>query len=212
MRVQCPDCGHSFDPQALSKKVSSEPVAQPAGLEFQETSRGLRFSYRWFNPAAYFLIIFLTFWDGFLVVWYGGLIARFMTTGHLEIIPFLFPVLHLAAGVGLTYYLLCLFFNRTTLEVDRDQLRVRVGPLKASGALEVDRHDLRQFFVVQQVRHTKNGRQVTYDLNVVTRTGEWKKVLSGLTQSAWGRFIERKLEDYLGIVNEAVDDEYQGGS
>lgn len=210
MRVQCPDCGHSFDPQVVSKPAPSQPVVQPAGLDFQETSRGLRFSYRWFSPVAYFLMVFLTFWDGFLLFWYGGLIARFMTTGHLELLPFVFPLLHLTAGVGLTYCLLCLLFNRTTLEVDRDRIRVLVGPLKAPGRLELDRHDLRQFFVVQQVRHTKNGRQVTYDLNVVTRDGEWKKVLGGLTQVAWGRFIEQKLEHFLGIVNETVDDEYQG--
>src|SRR5688572_30942019 len=45
------------------------PVPMPKGYKIDEFGRELTITYRWFSIAAFFLLFFCIFWDGFLVVW-----------------------------------------------------------------------------------------------------------------------------------------------
>ena len=58
-----------------------------------------------------------------------------MTNGT-PLIAFLLPIAHVAVGVGLTYYTLTRLMNRTRIEVSRDELTIRHGPLPWRGNMD----------------------------------------------------------------------------
>src|SRR6185503_9809473 len=69
----------------------------------------LSISWRWFKPGQHlFLLFFVIAWDAFLVNWYFG-----AGPGSGDIFFYVFPIAHVAAGIGLTYAVLTGFLNRT---------------------------------------------------------------------------------------------------
>src|SRR5690606_5247899 len=85
----------------------------PDWLRVGQGGGGLVFTRRWFQPVFLFLAFFCLMWDGFLVVWYGIAFATLGTAKGPGLMMFVFPLIHVAVGVGLTYYTICGFFNRT---------------------------------------------------------------------------------------------------
>src|SRR5438445_5351048 len=60
---------------------------------------------RWFRPMHVFLLFFCIAWDSFLVFWYSMAIFA-PAPGGFDIIAIVFPICHVAVGVGLTYAVL----------------------------------------------------------------------------------------------------------
>ena len=104
-------------------------VPEPKGFSVENWGSDLVITRRWFTPAVFFLVLFCIFWDGFLIFWYG--IA--FTQKEVPWIMVLFPILHLAVGVGLTYFVICCFVNRTWIKVSMGQLTVRHSQLQWQG-------------------------------------------------------------------------------
>ncbi len=174
-------------------------------LQINEHANGLNIRFGWFHYSAIFLVFFCVFWDGFLVFWYA------LTLGSAPLIFNLFPLLHVSVGVGLTYYTICLFVNRTDVLVDRYGISVRSGPLPWPGANKnVPVADVEQLYVVEKVSHGKNGTTYTYTLMASLKTGAKVKVLeSGQSLEVHQmQEIERKIETFLGIPDYAVSGEY----
>ncbi|MEX2027555.1 MAG: hypothetical protein WEH44_09640, partial [Pirellulaceae bacterium] len=61
---------HETEPGAVTAKSERLPAPMPAGYKIDEFGRELTITYRWFSAAAFFLLFFCIFWDGFLIVWY----------------------------------------------------------------------------------------------------------------------------------------------
>lgn len=177
------------------------PVPQPSSVEVVREGGRLRLFYRWFGFQFLFLILFCTFWDGFLIVWY----ATALMQKEIQWVMVLFPLGHLAVGVGLTYYTLCGLLNRTVLTVGQGQLDVRHEPLPWRGARSLPVSGLQQLFTVEHVG-SKGSR--TYELCAVYSDGRKVSVLSGLAGSDQALFMEQQVEAFLGIRNQAVAGEY----
>ncbi len=86
----------------------------------------LELNYRWYRPIYIGLLIFTLLWDSFLIYWYS---YGFTSGDEMPVIYFLFPLIHLAVGIALTYLALCLLFNSTTVSISNAHLRVRYGPI-----------------------------------------------------------------------------------
>ncbi len=120
------------------QRERSRPEAPlPKGIVVDETGMGLRFVRRWFSPKFFFLLFFCAFWDGFLIFWYAMGSGFFGGEGGPEapmsLCFFLFPIGHVAVGVALTYFTICGLLNRTIIEVEQGQLRIRHTPLPWPG-------------------------------------------------------------------------------
>jgi hypothetical protein len=180
---------------------------EPAGIGFGEAAgRGkLVILRRWFSPKYVFLLFFCVVWDGFLLFWYS---IVFSQGGEgPAVIMGLFPLLHVAVGVGLTYSTLAGFLNTTTLTVEDDLLRVRHRPVPWIGNRDLRVADLKQLYVREHVSRSRNGTSTTYRVHAVLDGGNDLKLLSGLEDASQALYVEQQIERHLGIVDEAVGGE-----
>lgn len=175
-----------------------EPVPLPRGLTMDETGPNLRFMRKWFSPGLFFLLVFCVIWDGFLVFWYSMVFRE-----GPSLVMVLFPILHLVAGVFLTYLVVCGFVNRTVIELG-SQLVIRHEPLPWPGNHKIDSGDVDQLFCRERITHSKNSTTVRYELHAITKAGQKLKLLSGLEESDHAIYLEEQIEQRLGIRDRHV--------
>jgi hypothetical protein len=161
---------------------------------------------RWFDPSTHiFMGFFCVFWDGFLVVWYS-----MVTTGlhgapsGFGLLFFLFPLIHVSVGVGLTYALVAAIFNTTEVGVRGETFFVRHGPIPWRGNRVLPARSITQFFCEEKLTTSKNGVSRTYNLSAILEGGERVRLVSNLSEVEQVLFLEHALEDRLGIVDVAV--------
>lgn len=160
---------------------------------------------RWFSPKYVFMAFFCVAWDSFLVFWYSH-----ATSGPW--IVSVFPIAHVAVGIGLTYSTLAGFFNRTTIAVERGSLSIRHAPVPWMGNRTVATADLDQLFCQQKIsgRTNNSGPSVSYAVLARLKDRRILKLLSGLPEADQALFIEQAIETRLGIEDVAVLGELTG--
>jgi len=197
----------------MESHTSALPAPMPERITRELLPSGLRLSYRWLNASAYFLVFFCVLWNTFLVFWYATATADLDWSKGLDallgprLMMLLFPLLHVAVGIGLTYFTACLFVNRTVIDVSPREIRVQVGPLPWRGNLAVAPAQIGQIYREEIVRHTKNGRSVSYHLSVATKDGKKLKLLSGVPSADQALYLEQEIERHLGIRDQPVTGE-----
>lgn len=178
-------------------------IGRPAGITVEDWSGELRIVRRWFTPMAFALVFFCIAWDAFLIFWYTMAVGN----GAPWIFK-VFPVAHVAVGIGLTYLTIALFVNRTVITVQSGQLGIRHGPLPWIGNQTLDATRISQIYCKEHRGNSQNGgSQITYRLHAVTTDGRNLKLLSGLSDEEQALYIEQQLEDHLGIADRPVADE-----
>jgi len=181
----------------------------PAGLKIEDWGPNLRFVRRWFTPTAFFMLFFCIVWDSFLVFWYTALSSEGGPGDGPGLIFWIFPIGHVAVGVGLTYLTLGLFLNTTVIEVG-GELTIRHGPLPFPGNRTLNTIDIDQLYCQESVHHGKHGRvHYRYRLNAVTKDGRKIKLLSGLTEPDHAFYLEQQIEQRLGIRDRHVPGEME---
>lgn len=166
-------------------------------LEISRHSNQLEITYRWRTKMAYGLLFFAIVWNAFLTV--------FLVVGAGWFIS-----AHAAVGLGMGYYALALLLNKSKITVNRQHFTVQHGPLptflanRDLWASEVQQLHLKATGTV------RSGNNVTqlYALRLRTKDGRDFKVLSGLGDLLLGQTIERTIEDYLGIEDEAAEETF----
>ena len=159
----------------------------------------LRIVRRWLSGKAFFLVAFSLIWNGVLAVFIAGIVA-----GNVPLHVLAFLSLHLAAGIFIGYYTLCLFVNRTRVEVDGERLRVSHGPLPWPGNRDLGVAELSQLWSRERVSRSKNGTTVTYEVHAALKSGSVVQLLSGLDAPEQALFVEQQLESRLGIRDQPV--------
>lgn len=220
--VSCRHCGAIYDLTRTDQRVSEEtdgsqssmkekmeraPAALPERFSV-ELGRGdlLRIRWRWFKPVAFFLLFFCLGWDGFLLAWYTTGVA---SNTELSLLFFVFPLGHVAVGVGLTYYTAALFLNRTTVTVKRHELRVSHSPLPWAPSPRIPVRDLEQIYIERKVSHNDSGTSVTFQLMAVTRTHTGQKLVGGLSELGQALYLEQEVERVLGVRDRPVAGEHR---
>ena len=176
-------------------------------IEFLEDDQGIDITITWFTPMAFFLAFFTVIWCGFLVFFYSMLMG-----GGTPWFVGLFPLLHVAVGVYLAYYTLCLFLNKTYIHFYNNELNIVHQPIPwIGGNKRLNKSEITQLYVKEKVSSSKNGTQLKYQLMAQLRSGADQKLLAldGLSSSEV-KGIEERLEQYMGIPNAPVFGEYQG--
>ncbi len=153
---------------------------------------------RWLGPTHFFMLFFAVFWDGFLVFWY----QTALDSGDADPVALLFPLLHVAAGVYITYIAITGFLNRTTITVAEGRLKVAHGPLPWPGNLDLDASRLRQLFVRRKSYRTKGGGERSTYAVAADMNGTALDILRSLSNVDEARFIEQTIETHLGIVDD----------
>lgn len=176
-------------------------LAQNYRQSAREGDSPLRLLMGWFRFEAIFLAFFSLFWCGFLVVWY----AIAFSMSHTPLMMFLFPLLHVGVGVGMAYSALAMFVNTTTIEVTKERLTVKHGPLYWIGEIELDARSIDQLFIRETRHRSKNGRYYRYAVCADCR-GTIQDVIKGLRSENEARFIEQSIEEKLAILDDPSAD------
>lgn len=207
-RYKCEYCGneHLIKMEAAAA-VSLTPqrglVPVPPGVSLEREKQTARIVQRWFSlkyvPMAFFCIA----WDAFLIFWYG---MAFSTNAPWIMI--VFPIAHLAVGVGLTYSTLAGFINRTVLEVTKEDISIWFEPLPWMGEKTLKTADFKQFYSKENVSRGENGSTYTYQLFAVMKDGRSIKLLENLRSADMALFFEQQLETWLRIPDQQVPGEF----
>ncbi len=174
----------------------------PPGITMENRGGGIVITRRWFSAVVYFLIPFCIAWDAFLVFWYSMAFS-----GNAPWIMVVFPIAHVAVGVGLTYFCIASLFNSTFISAGQGQLRIGHGPLPWRGGLELAESEIDQLFCKMKTSNNRNGSSSVYEVWAMMRDGTSRKLLgTGLSEDQ-ALFIEQKLERAMGIKDRAVPGE-----
>jgi hypothetical protein len=186
-------------------------VPRPDSIQVDESAGGLLLSWRWFTPALIFLVFFCIGWNAFLLVWYGAAFGfGGMAPWPFRLLMFLFPLVHVAVGVGLTYFTVAGLFNTTRIAVDRGVLRVSHGPIpwKLPPELPVDQID--QIYVTQSATNSERGRSFGYAVNVLDADGGTTPLLKRMTDAGKALYVADRLRRHLDIDRRPVAGEFVG--
>lgn len=182
--------------------MKQEPIMDlglPEGMDMVNNLDSLEITRRWFSWKIIAMTLFAVVWDGFLVFWYS------MATQSGSAIMLLFPLVHVAVGMGLTYYVLAGYMNKTRIYVDQMQIVIRHGPLPWFGNRTVDAGEVKQIYVKEHVsRSRRGGATVTFAVHMLTHGQRNVKLLSGLPNSEQALFIEQEIEKFLRIQDVPV--------
>ena len=181
----------------LSDEGSPSLRPRPRAVTFQKHGDRLELSWRWFSLKYLPLAFFCVAWDGFLCFWY----SMAFTTGAPWIF-IVFPIAHLAVGLGLTYSTLAGFLNRSQVVIDRDAFSVSHGPLPWLGNLRVPVTQVKQLYCKEKPGKQNSGS--TYQLSVILKDGRKKDLLSNLDSPEIGFYMEHQIESWLKIPDQPV--------
>ena len=179
------------------------PMALPESLELIRHPDYIEIVRSWFGWHIIFLVFFCVFWDGFLFFWYA------MAFEEGNIIMLLFPVLHMVAGVGLTYYTLAVWKNKTYIYASQLKISIFHKPFPWFGNTELMVAELKQLYVKEKVSRGKNGSTVTYELHAILKSDKDRKLIGGLPEPGQAQYIEQELEKYLRIKDIPVRGQFQ---
>ena len=177
------------------------PTPTEHSVEAHEEGGVLTLEVPWWSWHFVMMVPFLLFWNGFLVVWWSIALSE----GQVAMAAF--SLLHVGAGIGLAYYTACGFLNATTVAVSKAGIATAHGPLPWPGARTLDAAGLEQLFVKERFIRGENSVRTVYDLTARHRQGELV-VVSGLPDPNSARYLEHRIEKWLGIEDRAVPGEH----
>jgi hypothetical protein len=120
---------------------------------------------------------------------------------------FLFPLVHVAVGMGLTYYVLTGYFNKTRIDVDLNAITIRHEPLPFWGNKKVSSKKIVQLYCKKDdALGARNGYRA-FAVHAITSERRNIKLLSGLDNSEQALFIEQEIEKFLNIEDKRVKGE-----
>jgi len=233
--ARCVSCNRLFDfhdqlgseeaPRAMSYRRA--PVPMPESIVLVENDRALAstgpempyregaaksvvsFSLvrRWYTRKYIFMAFFCVAWDSFLVFWYASVLTHTRASGTL--IAVLFPIAHVAVGIGISYSTLAGFLNRTTITVRNGTLSLLHGPLPWRGNRSLPLEEIDQLYCEQVVSSNSNdsSSSISYSVFARMKTGAALKLLSGLPEADQALFIEQAIETRVGIEDVPVGGE-----
>lgn len=173
-----------------SSPVSDPPI--PENIDLAASLHELRILRRWRTWQVVPLVFFAIAWDSFLVFWY----THAFTAKNIPWMMVIFPIGHVAVGVGLTYFVVASLLNTTELAISPDQVRIRTAPLPWRRNQTLKTTDIRSVWVQQSGRYNREPR---FDIRYSNAANRSLKLLTGLNREQ-ADFIEHHLHKTLGLA------------
>ncbi len=168
----------------------------PEGLDLITASHGIVIRKVWRSwkliPLAFFAVV----WDSFLVFWY----TQAFTKSNPPLLMVLFPIGHVAVGLGLTYYLVAAFMNTTDVTISPGGVQIKTGPAPWIGNKDVRLEDIRD--IVVRERSANRGNRI-YDVMYADASRKERKLLAWISQADQAEFIAETIRETLGLAPDA---------
>lgn len=206
--AKCSHCDHvfAFAHDSASRKLKPQAII-PKGVEMLKLRSELDIRLKWTETTSRggqgFIILFTTVWNLILLPF----VVMAVVSGTWGILLFLSA--HLTVGLGLLWHLATIYFNQTSISVTKERIRIKTLPLKSLfwKSREVHNSDISQLYVSKYVQSTSNGvLNYAYALYAILRSGEKISLVRGMNRETQ-RYVEREVEEFLGIKNRKVPEE-----
>ncbi len=209
-KAKCSSCGYEFEFAFDSEGSALIPELRiPEGIEELKLRSELDLRLRWKETTSkggrWFMILFTSMWNLILLPFVVGAIV----SGQWGIL--LFMGLHLLIGLGLLWNLATIYLNSTSISVTRERIRIRTVPFRHPvwRGRDIDARTIDQLYVSRYVQSTTNGSpNYAFALYAILKTGEKVSLIRGMSLETQ-TYIEKAIEDYLGIRDLAVPEEAQ---
>jgi len=185
-------------------------VAIPEKLRVEDYGGELRITWSWFQWAGLFLIPFCIAWNAFLIGWYSIAMAGEGLPWGMKFIMLIFPIAHVAVGLGLLYTCLVLLMNRTTVRITFGELRISHGPIPAPGNRKISVDDIDQLYVKHERQQKNDSTSHNYPLIARLKSGQEIKLLPRNNEVDVARAVEQLVENHLNIQDQLTAGEYRG--
>jgi hypothetical protein len=198
-RAFCKYCGSEQIISSEKRPALRPAVLQPSSVSIENDSQSARIVQRWFSLKYIPMAFFAVAWDAFLLFWYGMAFA--VDSPWIMIV---FPMAHVAVGVGITYSTLAGFLNRTILEITPDNVSIRFQPLPWFGKKQFRTSEIKQLFCKEKLIRSKNNTHTRYELYAINTANQQFKLLGHLDEPDIAIFFEQQLERWLKIDDRPV--------
>ncbi|MFZ1676323.1 MAG: IBR domain-containing protein [Saprospiraceae bacterium] len=207
-KAKCSNCGYDFGFAYDSTNSALVPeLLIPEGIEELKLRSELDLRLRWKETTTkggrWFMVLFASIWNLVLLPFVVGVIV----SGQWGI--FLFLALHLLIGLGLLWNLATIYLNSTSISVTRERIKIRTIPFRHPiwRGRDIDAKAIEQLYVSKYVQSSTNGvPNYAYALYAILKRGEKISLIRGMSLEAQ-TYVEKAIEDYLGIKNERVPEE-----
>ena len=173
-------------------KTEGPPI--PDRIELLPGLDALTIRRRWRSWRVVPLLLFVVAWDSFLVFWY----SMALSGKGAPWIAIVFPIGHLAVGIGLTYFAIASLFNNTDVILSSSRVTVRTYPLPWPADRELSPGD------IADTRVKPAGRTLntdTYEIRYRTRANREKKLVGGGLTDDEAVFIEYHIRKTIGLAD-----------
>lgn len=176
-------------------QTATPPI--PEGLDILQEGGAVVIRRSWFSHVVWVLIFFCIAWDSFLVFWYKmALFGSDNGPSSFHLIAVIFPIGHVAVGVGLTYFVFCLFLNQTDVILHPDTLTIQTHPLPWRGNQTIPASELVSFSVRTRVGQSDNRTTVSYDLLYVNSANREKTLVKGIPKPEQAEYLSMALTHF----------------
>ncbi len=175
---------------------AAQHLADPEGLDIIQTPQSAIIRRTWFSHVVWILIPFCIFWNGFLIFMYSSMLSHAGRPGAALLPMLLFPLIHVAVGVGLTYFIVCTFVNKTDIVLESSALTVKTHPLPWLGNKSLPASAMTRFLVRERFTQSENSSRVSYSIYYVDVTNREKRLMTGLKTREQADYIATSLTRY----------------
>lgn len=163
----------------------------PEKIELLPGMSELTIRRRWRSWRILPLFLFAIAWDSFLVFWY----TMALSGKGAPWLAIIFPIGHVAVGIGITYFVVASFLNVTDVVLSSSRVRVRTYPLPWHRTRDLNPGEI----VDTRVKYAgRNQTCATYDLRYRTRENRERKLVTGLSEDE-AEYLDFQVRKTLGL-------------
>jgi len=164
----------------------------PEGLDLIPRNDGAIIRRVWLSWKIAFLAVFAVFWDSFLYFWYAHALGK----PNVPLMTLLFPLMHVAVGIGLTYYVLASLVNKTDIEISPSGVKIATGPAPWIGNKEVSAGEITAVLVRER---SSNRNRRSYSVMYADRARKERKLVTWLPELDQAEFIAEVVRRTLAL-------------
>ncbi len=196
--AKCSNCNHVF---SFEEFMEEDPIGSSAAEDLYEGVEVLRLRslleirvnhYQARGGSLGMPIFFTMLWNVMLLPFIFSIVA----SGQWHIL--LFISLHLFAGLTMLRSTLSSIFNRSTIDVTQQGIRIKTKPFGKWGAADqyFDRASIKHFSVGRSAKHFKTGGSMALIMHLTN--GKKVPLLTGVDKASL-QYLDEEIEKYLGI-------------
>lgn len=179
-------------------------LALPKGFEVNYFDKYMQITRVWHGVKTYFIFLFALIFNG---VWIGNGFVEILLSDR-ELLPKLGFSIFIVLGFGLLYFAIATWLNKTQIYVSKNTIEIKHQPVPWLGNKKIKADNIEQLFVEEKYRGSSNNNpRYSYNLLGLTSEGTQFKLIAGCESRYHARFIEKTIEDYLGIQNAKIEGE-----